>query len=88
MLHWIYVALGRDFGPLRLFDSFFFLAAAGFATTALMVWTILPRLWNLLPRDMGRAFAVGAQWRHAGAHRRAPSRHGRQRAARRRARRQ
>ena len=61
MLHWIYVALGRDFGPLRLFDSFFFLAAAGFATTALMVWTILPRLWNLLPRDMGRAFAVGAE---------------------------
>ena len=61
MLHWIYVALGRDFGPLRLFDSFFFLAAAGFATTALTVWTILPRLWNRLPRDMGRAFAVGAE---------------------------
>lgn len=61
MLHWIYVALGRDFGPLRLFDSFFFLAAAGFASTALTVWTILPRLWNRLPRDMGRAFAVGAE---------------------------
>ena len=61
MLHWIYVAMGRDFGPLRLFDSFFFLAATGFATTALMVWVLLPRLWNRLPRDMGRAFAVGAE---------------------------
>jgi phospho-N-acetylmuramoyl-pentapeptide-transferase len=61
MLHWVYTTFGHDFGPLRLFDSFFFLAAAGFAAAAFSTWVLLPRLWNRLPRDMGRAFAVGAE---------------------------
>ena len=61
MLSWVFHAFGRYWGPLRLFDSFFFLAAVGFATAAAATWILLPRLWNLLPRDRGRAFAVNAE---------------------------
>ena len=61
MLSWIFQAFGRSWGPLRLLDSFFFLSAVGFATAAAATWILLPRLWNLLPRDRGRAFAVNAE---------------------------
>jgi len=61
MLSWIYAAWGDDFGPLRLFDSFFFLAAAGFASCALATWILLPKLWRFLPTDRGRAFAINAE---------------------------
>ena len=61
MLTWIYANFGGVWGPLRLFNSFFFLSAAGFAVSALATWVLLPRLWNRLPRDMGRAFAVNAE---------------------------
>lgn len=61
MLNWIYHTWGAAFGPLRLFDSFFFLAAAGFAVCALATWALLPRLWRFLPTDRGRAFAVNAE---------------------------
>ena len=61
MLSWLFHAFGRYWGPLRLFDSFFFLSAVGFATAAAATWILLPRLWNLLPRDRGRAFAVNAE---------------------------
>jgi phospho-N-acetylmuramoyl-pentapeptide-transferase len=61
MLNWIYEAFGRAWGPLRLFDSFFFLAATGFAVSALATWVLLPRLWGRLPTDRGRAFAVEAE---------------------------
>ena len=60
MLGWIHAALGRAWGPLRLFDSFFFLSAVGFAACALITWLVLPGLWRLLPTDRGRAFAVNA----------------------------
>lgn len=60
MLNWIYVALGQAWGPLRLFDSFFFLSAIGFAACALITWIVLPKLWGKLPTDRGRAFAVNA----------------------------
>jgi phospho-N-acetylmuramoyl-pentapeptide-transferase len=61
MLSWVFQAFGRYWGPLRLLDSFFFMAAVGFATAAAATWILLPRLWGLLPRDRGRAFAVGAE---------------------------
>ncbi len=61
MLNWIYEVFGRAWGPLRLFDSFFFLAATGFAVSALTTWVALPRLWGRLPRDRGRAFAIDAE---------------------------
>jgi len=61
MLNWIYHALGQAWGPLRLFDSFFFLAGIGFAASALVTWALLPKLWRRLPTDRGRAFAVDAE---------------------------
>jgi phospho-N-acetylmuramoyl-pentapeptide-transferase len=61
MLSWIDDTFGRAFGPLRLFNSFFFLAAVGYAFAALATWIALPRLWDRLPRDQGRAFAVAAE---------------------------
>jgi phospho-N-acetylmuramoyl-pentapeptide-transferase len=61
MLNWIYEAFGRAWGPLRLFDSFFFLTGIGFAVSALATWTLLPKLWGRLPQDRGRAFAVDAE---------------------------
>ena len=61
MLSWIYSTLGEAWGPLRLFESFFFLAGIGFAFCALTTWLILPRLWSRLPTDRGRAFAVNAE---------------------------
>ncbi|UTP39345.1 hypothetical protein M9M90_19355 [Phenylobacterium sp. LH3H17] len=61
MLNWIYATLGHVWGPLRLFDSFFFLAAIGFTCCALVTWVVLPRLWPALPTDRGRAFAINAE---------------------------
>ncbi len=61
MLNWIYDALGALWGPLRLFDSFFFLAGVGFATATIATWVALPKLWHRLPTDQGRAFAVDAE---------------------------
>jgi len=61
MLSWVFQTFGRSWGPLRLLDSFFFLSAVGFAVAAAATWIMLPRLWNLLPRDRGRAFAVNAE---------------------------
>ncbi|HEX2561324.1 hypothetical protein, partial [Phenylobacterium sp.] len=61
MLNWIYAALGEAWGPLRLFNSFFFLAGIGFAACALVTWTVLPKLWGRLPTDRGRAHAVNAE---------------------------
>ncbi|MGH6997684.1 MAG: hypothetical protein ACREEO_05780, partial [Phenylobacterium sp.] len=61
MLNWIYSTLGEAWGPLRLFNSFFFLSGAGFAVCALGTWLLLPKLWGLLPTDRGRAFAVNAE---------------------------
>ena len=61
MLSWIYSNFGHLWGPLRLFQSFFFLSAVGFAVCALTTWAVLPKLWGLLPTDKGRAFAVNAE---------------------------
>jgi phospho-N-acetylmuramoyl-pentapeptide-transferase len=61
MLNLIYESFGHLWGPLRLFDSFFFLAAVGFAASAVATWLVLPRLWGRLPIDGGRAHAVQAE---------------------------
>jgi len=52
--------LGDAFGPLRLFQSHLFLAAFGAALAAVLSFWLLPRCWDRLPRDRGRAHAVGA----------------------------
>ena len=61
MLSLIYEAYAHEWGPLRLLKSFFFLAGAGFAASALITWIALPVLWRFLPTDRGRAFAVNAE---------------------------
>lgn len=47
--------LERAWGPLRLFSSHTFLASLGAALAALLVVFLLPRLWDMLPRDRGKA---------------------------------
>ena len=41
MLNWISVNFGHLWGPLRLLNSFFFLAAVGYAAAALTTWWLL-----------------------------------------------
>ena len=60
MLSWLVSVLGHVWGPLRLLNSFFFLSAVGYGVSAGATWLLLPRLWHLLPKDRGRAFAVNA----------------------------
>lgn len=61
MLSWIASVFGHAWGPLRLLNSFFFLAGGGYGIAALTTWLLLPRLWHRLPQDRGRAFAVNAE---------------------------
>ena len=61
MLSWLFTRLisSREFwGPLRLLNSHFFLATAGFLDSALATWILLPRFWNELHIDRGRAHAI------------------------------
>lgn len=53
--------LGDIFGPLRLFRSRLFLAALAAGLGAALTFWLLPRFWSMLPRDRGRAFAVGSE---------------------------
>lgn len=61
MLSWLVSNFGHVWGPLRLLNSFFFLAGVGYAVAALATWVLLPRVWNRLPQDRGRAHAVNAE---------------------------
>jgi phospho-N-acetylmuramoyl-pentapeptide-transferase len=61
MLNWLYTQFGSAWGPLRLFDSYFFLASAGVLFAAMVAWIALPLLSHRLPKDQGRAFAVNAE---------------------------
>lgn len=47
-------------GPARLLSSFVILATIGSLVSAVTTLALLPRLWDRLPRDRGRAHAVGA----------------------------
>lgn len=60
MIPWIGEILQPFYGPFRLLSSRLLLMGAGTAIGGLLTWLLLPRLWSLLPRDGGRAFAVGA----------------------------
>jgi phospho-N-acetylmuramoyl-pentapeptide-transferase len=61
MLQAIADNFGHLFGPFRLFGSHLFLAGFVGAFCVLLTFWILPRYWRLLPKDQGRAFAVGAE---------------------------
>jgi phospho-N-acetylmuramoyl-pentapeptide-transferase len=61
LLPWLGEQLTLIYGPFRLLTSHVFLIGLGTCLAALGSWYLLPRLWNRLPRDHGRAFAVGAK---------------------------
>ena len=61
MLSWFGAAFGHLWGPLRLLNSFFFLAAVGYGVCAFATFLLLPRFWDRLPKYKGRAFAVNAE---------------------------
>ena len=55
MLYYLAQHLQQYWGPFRLLQSHALLLAGGTFTAALLVWLALPRLWNRLPRDRGKA---------------------------------
>jgi phospho-N-acetylmuramoyl-pentapeptide-transferase len=61
MLPWLGQLLIPVYGPFRLLTSRLFLIGLGIALCAIATWWLLPRVWALLPRDRGRAHAVGAE---------------------------
>jgi phospho-N-acetylmuramoyl-pentapeptide-transferase len=61
LLPWLGEYLVEIYGPFRLLSSHLFLIGLGTLLTAGITWFVLPRVWNQLPRDRGRAFAVGAE---------------------------
>jgi phospho-N-acetylmuramoyl-pentapeptide-transferase len=61
MLPWLGDLLLPYYGPFRLLTSRLLLIGLGTTACTLLTWRLLPRLWRLLPRDHGRAHAVGAE---------------------------
>lgn len=61
MIIWLGERLSDIYGPFRLLTSYLFLVGLGTALAALLTWRLLPRLWGRLPRDRGRAYAVGSE---------------------------
>ncbi len=55
MLYWLSYALESYWGPFRLLRSHAMLLALGTLMAAFCVWTLLPKLWHLLPHDHGKA---------------------------------
>ena len=55
MLYWLSYALEDHFGPFRLLRSHALLLSFGTFLSAFLVWYMLPRLWNLMPHDHGKA---------------------------------
>ena len=54
MLYYISNYLTPFWGPFRLLQSHALLLAGGTFAAAILAWTLLPRLWNKLPRDRGK----------------------------------
>ena len=61
MLYYLGQYLADIAGPFRLLESYIFLAGLGTALGALLTWWLLPRLWNRLPTDKGREYAIDAE---------------------------
>ena len=55
MLYYISQYLTQFWGPFRLLQSYALLLAGGAFTAALLALALLPRLWDKLPRDRGKA---------------------------------
>lgn len=60
MLYYLGQYLADISGPFRLLTSYIFLAGLGTALGAGFTWWALPRMWQVLPTDKGREFAVDA----------------------------
>lgn len=46
---------------LRLFSSHIVLLSIGLLATSILTWTLLPRLWKILPHDHGKALVPGGE---------------------------
>ena len=55
MIYWLADVLSPYWGPFRLFRSHALLLAGGTIAAAALVWFFLPRMWQFLPRDHGKA---------------------------------
>jgi phospho-N-acetylmuramoyl-pentapeptide-transferase len=55
MLYWLGTWLSGYWGPFRLFNSHLILLALGTLVCGVLVWSRLPRVWHLLPRDRGKS---------------------------------
>ena len=55
MIYYLSSFLQQFWGPFRLLQSHALLLAGGTFTAAILTWLLLPRLWNRLPRDRGKA---------------------------------
>ena len=55
MLYYLAELLKNGWGPFRLLQSHALLLAGGTFTAAILCWLLLPRLWERLPRDRGKA---------------------------------
>ena len=55
MLYYLASYLTPSWGPFRLLQSHALLLAGGTFAAALLCWLLLPRLWERLPRDRGKA---------------------------------
>ena len=59
---------GDSWGPLRLLNSHLMLLSIGTMLGGLLVWSRLPRLWHLLPRDKCKVLAADGGSKAAGKH--------------------
>ena len=55
MLYYLSQCLTPIWGPFRMLQSHALLLAGGTFVAALLSWLVLPRLWNRLPHDHGKA---------------------------------
>lgn len=55
MIYYLADWLIPHWGPFRLLQSHALLLAGGTFSAAFITWLLLPRLWNMLPRDRGKA---------------------------------
>ncbi|MDA3925543.1 MAG: phospho-N-acetylmuramoyl-pentapeptide-transferase [Kiritimatiellae bacterium] len=58
MLYYLGKKLVSVWGPFRLLTSHLMLLAMGTLFSGLIVWTLLPKLWDRLPSDCGKALAA------------------------------
>lgn len=66
MLYWAGLVLSEWWGPFRLLSSHLVLLAAGTLAAGFVVWLMLPRRWQRLPCDRGKAIAADGGRQSAG----------------------